>query len=75
MGAEAAVTQSIPQRITHSRRTDQFILAMRENCRNIDVMRLASELVVDAVIEPEGPYGRVDPHRSGGRRFFTAGMR
>ncbi len=57
MGAEAAVNAVYANKIaalaTENEKT-KFILAMREEYeKDIDVMRLASELVVDAVIEPE----------------------
>jgi acetyl-CoA carboxylase carboxyltransferase component len=57
MGAEAAVNAVYANKIaaleTENERT-KFILQMREEYeQDIDVMRLASELVVDAVIEPE----------------------
>jgi acetyl-CoA carboxylase carboxyltransferase component len=57
MGAEAAVNAVYANKIaaieTEKERT-AFILKMRhEYEQDIDVMRLASEMVVDAVIEPE----------------------
>jgi acetyl-CoA carboxylase carboxyltransferase component len=57
MGAEAAVNAVYANKIaaleTDNEKT-KFILAMREEYeQDIDVMRLASELVVDAVVEPE----------------------
>jgi acetyl-CoA carboxylase carboxyltransferase component len=57
MGAEAAVNAVYANKIaaleTENERT-KFILSMREEYeQDIDVMRLASELVVDAVVEPE----------------------
>jgi acetyl-CoA carboxylase carboxyltransferase component len=57
MGAEAAVNavyaNKIAQLPTDNERT-KFILARREEYeQDIDIMRLASELVVDAVVEPE----------------------
>ncbi|MEI2785620.1 MAG: acyl-CoA carboxylase subunit beta [Candidatus Nanopelagicales bacterium] len=57
MGAEAAVNAVYANKIaaleTENEKT-KFILAMREEYdKDIDIMRLASELVVDAVIEPE----------------------
>jgi len=57
MGAEAAVNAVYANKIA-ALETDnerkKFILAMREEYeQDIDVMRLASELVVDAVVEPE----------------------
>jgi acetyl-CoA carboxylase carboxyltransferase component len=63
MGAEAAVNAVYANKIaaleTENEKT-KFILAMREEYeKDIDVMRLASELVVDAVIEPEDLRGEL----------------
>ncbi len=63
MGAEAAVNAVYANKIaaleTENERT-RFILAMREEYeKDIDIMRLASELVVDAVIEPEDLRGEL----------------
>jgi len=63
MGAEAAVNAVYANKIaaleTEKERT-KFILQLREEYeQDIDVMRLASELVVDAVIEPEDLRGEV----------------
>jgi len=63
MGAEAAVNAVYANKIaaleTENERT-KFILAKREEYeQDIDVMRLASELVVDAVVEPEDLRGEL----------------
>ena len=65
MGAEAAVNAVYANKIAAIADEDEraaFVAAKRaEYEQDIDIVRLASELVVDAIVEPARPARRADP--------------
>ena len=83
MGPEAAINAVFYNQIQAIEDADErarFVEELRaEYAADIDILHLASELVVDAVIEPERPAARAraplralrGPHRASGRRSET----
>ena len=65
MGAEAAVNAVYANKIAAIADEDEraaFVAAKRDEYeRDIDIVRLASELVVDAIVEPADAARRADP--------------
>ena len=65
MGPEAAINAVFfnqIQEIEDPAERERFVKEKREEyAEDIDILHLASELVVDAVIEPDQPTGRADP--------------
>ena len=65
MGPEAAINAVFfnqIQAIEDEAEREEFVAAKREEySADIDILHLASELVVDAVIEPDDLRGRADP--------------